>query len=41
MPQAFGDVSEEERGRYGRVFEQYYAYVDAELGAAARPAAAR
>jgi predicted AlkP superfamily phosphohydrolase/phosphomutase len=32
MPQAFGDVSEEERGRYGRVFEQYYAYVDAELG---------
>ena len=32
MPQAFGDVSEEERGRFGRVFEQYYAYVDAELG---------
>ena len=32
MPRAFGDVSEEERGRYGRVFEQYYAYVDAELG---------
>ncbi len=32
MPQAFGDVSEEERRRYGRVFEQYYAYVDAELG---------
>jgi predicted AlkP superfamily phosphohydrolase/phosphomutase len=32
MPQAFGDVSEDERGRFGRVFEQYYAYVDAELG---------
>jgi predicted AlkP superfamily phosphohydrolase/phosphomutase len=32
MPRAFGDVSEEERGRYGRVFEQYYAYVDTELG---------
>ena len=32
MPQAFGDVSEEERVRFGRVFEQYYAYVDAELG---------
>ena len=32
MPQAFGDVSEDERRRFGRVFEQYYAYVDAELG---------
>ena len=32
MPQAFGDVSEDERVRFGRVFEQYYAYVDAELG---------
>ena len=32
MPQAFGDVSEDERGRYGRVFAQYYNYVDAELG---------
>lgn len=32
MPRAFGDVSEDERGRYGRVFEQYYAYVDGELG---------
>jgi predicted AlkP superfamily phosphohydrolase/phosphomutase len=32
MPQAFGDVSEDERRQYGRVFEQYYTYVDAELG---------
>ncbi len=32
MPQAFGDVSEDERRRYGRVIEQYYAYVDTELG---------
>jgi predicted AlkP superfamily phosphohydrolase/phosphomutase len=32
MPQAFGDVSEEERRRFGRVLDQYYAYVDAELG---------
>jgi predicted AlkP superfamily phosphohydrolase/phosphomutase len=32
MPREFGDVSEEERRRHGRVIEQYYAYVDAELG---------
>ena len=32
MPQAFGDVSEDERRQFGRVLEQYYAYVDAELG---------
>ena len=32
MPQEFGDVSDEERRQYGRALDQYYAYVDAELG---------
>ena len=32
MPDAFGDVSEDERRLYGRVLDQYYAYVDEELG---------
>ena len=41
MPQAFGDVSEEERGRYGRVFEQVLRVCRRRAGAAARPAAAR
>lgn len=33
MPEAFGDVSEDESRQYGRVLDQYYAYVDEELGA--------
>jgi hypothetical protein len=33
MPEAFGDVSEDESRQYGRLFDQYYAYVDEELGA--------
>jgi predicted AlkP superfamily phosphohydrolase/phosphomutase len=32
VPRAFGDVSEEERRRLGRVLEQYYRFVDAEIG---------
>ena len=32
MPRAFGDVSDEERRRYGQVLEQYYRFVDAEIG---------
>ena len=34
MPRAFGDVSEEERLRFGRVLEQYYTYVDGIIGRA-------
>jgi predicted AlkP superfamily phosphohydrolase/phosphomutase len=34
MPRAFGDVSDEERSRYGRVLEQYYTYVDGIVGRA-------
>jgi hypothetical protein len=34
MPRAFGDVSEDERRRYGHVLEQYYQYVDDEVGRA-------
>jgi hypothetical protein len=34
MPRAFGDVSEEERLRFGRVLEQYYTYVDGIVGRA-------
>jgi hypothetical protein len=34
MPDAFGDVSDEDRRRYGRVLEQYYAYVDGIIGRA-------
>jgi predicted AlkP superfamily phosphohydrolase/phosphomutase len=34
QPRAFGDVSDEERLKYGPVLERYYAYIDAELGAA-------
>ena len=33
-PWAFGDVSDEERRRYGRVLEQYYMFVDGLLGRA-------
>ena len=32
VPRAFGDVSEDERQRHGRVLEQYYRFVDGELG---------
>jgi Type I phosphodiesterase / nucleotide pyrophosphatase len=31
-PNAFGDVSEEERRQFGRVLDDYYAYVDALVG---------
>lgn len=34
MPRAFGDVSEEERRLFGRVLEQYYRYIDVEVGRA-------
>ncbi len=34
MPRAFGDVPEEERRRYGTVLEQYYRYIDGEIGRA-------
>lgn len=32
MPQAFGDVSDDERRRYGQVLERQYAALDAEIG---------
>jgi hypothetical protein len=31
-PSAFGDVSEDERRRYGRVLEEYYGFVDTVVG---------
>jgi predicted AlkP superfamily phosphohydrolase/phosphomutase len=31
-PSAFGDVSEAERNRYGRVLNEYYGFIDAVLG---------
>jgi predicted AlkP superfamily phosphohydrolase/phosphomutase len=31
---AFGDVTDEERLKYGAVLERYYAYIDGEIGAA-------
>jgi hypothetical protein len=34
MPRAFGDVPEEERRRFGSVLEQYYRYLDGEIGRA-------
>jgi len=34
LPRAFGDVSDEERRQYGRVLEQYYRYIDTEIGRA-------
>jgi hypothetical protein len=34
MPRAFGDVSDEERLRYGRALEQYYTYIDGIIGRA-------
>lgn len=34
LPRAFGDVSDEERLRHGRVLEQYYAYLDGIVGRA-------
>ena len=32
MPDAYGDVSEEERRQFGRVLDDYYAYVDSLVG---------
>jgi hypothetical protein len=34
VPRAFGDVSDEERLKYGRVLEQYYTFVDGIIGRA-------
>jgi hypothetical protein len=34
MPEAFGDVSGQERQQFGRVLEEYYAYVDGLVGEA-------
>jgi hypothetical protein len=34
MPRMFGDVSEEERHRYGQMLDRYYAYIDGEIGRA-------
>lgn len=34
MPRAFGDVSDLERRQYGRVLDQYYHYIDGEIGRA-------
>ena len=34
MPRAFGDVPDEERRRYGTVLQQYYRYIDGEIGRA-------
>jgi len=34
VPRAFGDVSEDERRQFGRVLEQYYRYIDDEVGRA-------
>lgn len=34
LPRAFGDVSDDERLRHGRVLEQYYAYLDHIVGRA-------
>src|SRR6185503_1131808 len=33
-PEAFGDVTEDERRRFGRVLDDYYAYVDMLVGEA-------
>ena len=34
QPRAFGDVSDEDRLKYGPVLDRYYAYIDGEVGAA-------
>jgi len=34
QPRAFGDVSDEERLKYGAVLERYYAYIDGQIGVA-------
>jgi predicted AlkP superfamily phosphohydrolase/phosphomutase len=34
QPRAFGDVSDEERQRFGAVLDNYYAYIDGQIGAA-------
>jgi Type I phosphodiesterase / nucleotide pyrophosphatase len=33
-PRAFGDVTDEERRRYGLLLDEYYAYMDSRIGAA-------
>jgi len=35
MPGAFGDVTDEDRRRYGRVLEHYYAHIDTVIARAA------
>ena len=40
-PEAFGDVSEDERRRFGRVLDDYYAYVDSLVGDAMASLAGR
>ncbi len=34
LPDAFGDVTDQERQRYGTLLDEHYAYVDAEVGRA-------
>ncbi len=34
QPRTFGDVSDEERLKYGAVLERYYAYIDGQIGTA-------
>jgi len=34
LPDAFGDVTEQERQRYGTLLDEHYAYIDAEVGRA-------
>jgi predicted AlkP superfamily phosphohydrolase/phosphomutase len=34
QPRSFGDVSDEERERYGQVLDRYYAFIDGEVGRA-------
>lgn len=34
QPRVFGDVSDEERRRFGGVLDDYYTYIDAQIGAA-------
>ena len=34
MPRLFGDVSEDERRRFGGVLDRYYSFIDSEVGAA-------
>jgi len=40
QPGDFGDVTEDERQRYGAILDRYYAYIDSEIGAAVERLAA-